>query len=53
MNPQNKLVVAISSRALFDVTESHLVFEQDSVEAYISDTKNYQGVACAHSLNLN
>ena len=34
MNPQNKLVVAISSRALFDLTESHLVFERDGVEAY-------------------
>lgn len=29
-----KLVVAISSRALFDLTESHRVFEQEGVEAY-------------------
>ena len=33
-----KLVVAISSRALFDLTESHMVFEQDGIEAYC----NYQ-----------
>lgn len=32
--PQNKLVVAISSRALFDLDESHAVFENDGVEAY-------------------
>lgn len=29
-----KLVVAISSRALFDLSESHMVFERDGVEAY-------------------
>jgi len=29
-----RLVVAISSRALFDLTESHAVFEQDGVDAY-------------------
>jgi 5'-nucleotidase len=28
------LVIAISSRALFDLVESHQVFEQDGVEAY-------------------
>jgi 5'-nucleotidase len=33
-----KLVIAISSRALFDLTESHLVYERDGVEAYC----NYQ-----------
>lgn len=32
--PQEKLVVAISSRALFDLDESHAVFENDGVEAY-------------------
>lgn len=29
-----KLVVAISSRALFDLDESHRIFEQEGVEAY-------------------
>ena len=29
-----KLVVAISSRALFDLDESHAVFEQEGLEAY-------------------
>ena len=29
-----RLVVAISSRALFDLTESHAVFEQEGVDAY-------------------
>ncbi len=30
----NKLVVAISSRALFDLEESHRIFEREGVEAY-------------------
>jgi 5'-nucleotidase len=30
----NKLVVAISSRALFDLTESHALFECEGLEAY-------------------
>lgn len=34
MTPNNKLVVAISSRALFDLDESHKVFETDGKEAY-------------------
>ncbi len=29
-----KLVVAISSRALFDLDESHEVYERDGVDAY-------------------
>ena len=29
-----KLVVAISSRALFDLTESHRIYTVDGVEAY-------------------
>jgi 5'-nucleotidase len=33
-NLNGKLVVAISSRALFDLTESHAVYEKDGVEAY-------------------
>ncbi len=32
--PQEKLVVAISSRALFNLDESHAVFENEGVEAY-------------------
>ncbi len=32
--PGNKLVVAISSRALFDLDESHEIFERDGLEAY-------------------
>ncbi len=35
---QLKLVVAISSRALFDMSESHRVFEEQGIEAYC----NYQ-----------
>lgn len=34
MNLDSKLVVAISSRALFDLTDSHKVFEKEGVEAY-------------------
>ncbi len=30
----DKLVIAISSRALFDLDESHRVFEQEGVDAY-------------------
>jgi len=30
----DKLVVAISSRALFDLSESHAIFEREGVEAY-------------------
>ena len=33
-NANKKLVVAISSRALFDLDESHLVFEKEGVDAY-------------------
>ncbi|MFT7287980.1 MAG: 5'-nucleotidase [Halieaceae bacterium] len=31
---QNKLVIAISSRALFDLSESHGVFQEDGLKAY-------------------
>lgn len=34
MKNSQKLVVAISSRALFDLEESHRVFENDGVDAY-------------------
>jgi len=30
----NKLVIAISSRALFDLSESHTVYEKDGINAY-------------------
>lgn len=30
----DRLVIAISSRALFDLSESHAIFERDGVEAY-------------------
>lgn len=33
-NMTDKLIVGISSRALFDLDESHAVFENDGVEAY-------------------
>lgn len=33
-NLDDKLVIAISSRALFDMSESHRVFEEEGVEAY-------------------
>ena len=32
--PVEKLVVAVSSRALFDLDESHAIFENEGVEAY-------------------
>ncbi|MBL4672779.1 MAG: 5'-nucleotidase [Arenicella sp.] len=34
MNDKQKMVIAISSRALFDLEESHCVFEKEGVEAY-------------------
>ncbi len=34
MPDDNKLVVAISSRALFDLTESHALFEREGLDAY-------------------
>ncbi len=32
--PVEKLVVAVSSRALFDLDESHAIFENEGVDAY-------------------
>lgn len=32
----DKLVVAISSRALFDLDESHRVFVEEGIDAYLS-----------------
>ncbi len=34
MHVKRKLVVAISSRALFDLQDSHRMFEEDGIEAY-------------------
>ncbi|RBP53393.1 5'-nucleotidase [Arenicella xantha] len=34
MNDEQKLVIAISSRALFDLDEGHKVFEQEGIQAY-------------------
>ena len=34
MNDKQKMVIAISSRALFDLEESHRIFEKEGVEAY-------------------
>ena len=31
---KSKLVIGISSRALFDLDESHKIFERDGVDAY-------------------
>ena len=33
-NLNNKLVIAISSRALFDLEEENHIFEKDGLEAY-------------------
>lgn len=33
-DPNNKLVIGIASRALFDLSDSHEVFEQQGVDAY-------------------
>ena len=34
MHDNRKLVVAISSRALFDLQDSHRMFEEQGIEAY-------------------
>ena len=35
LNPSNdKLVIAISSRALFNLDDSHLVYEKEGLQAY-------------------
>lgn len=34
MNDEQKLVIAISSRALFDLAEGHRIFEEEGVQAY-------------------
>ena len=34
MPPEQRLIVAISSRALFDLGESHTLFEREGLDAY-------------------
>lgn len=54
----NKLVIGIASRALFDLSESHQVFEKEGVEAYCryqiehEDTPLEPGVAFALTKKL-
>ncbi|MCB1588170.1 MAG: 5'-nucleotidase, partial [Xanthomonadales bacterium] len=33
--PPDKLVVAVSSRALFDLDEAHALFEREGLDAYL------------------
>jgi 5'-nucleotidase len=40
----NKLIVAIASRALFDLTESHQLFETEGIEAYAVYQINHENV---------
>jgi len=44
-SPQEKLVVAISSRALFNLDESHAVFENDGVESYCRYQVEHEDIA--------
>lgn len=39
---QNRLVVAISSRALFDLTESHKIYETEGIEAYRAHQRKHE-----------
>jgi 5'-nucleotidase len=42
--PVEKLVVAVSSRALFDLDESHVLFEKEGVEAYCRHQVEHEDV---------
>jgi len=44
-NAEGKLVVAISSRALFDLDESHKIFKKQGVEAYAKHQQENEDVA--------
>ena len=46
---KSKLVIGISSRALFDLDESHKIFERDGVDAY----REYQILNEEKILNLS
>lgn len=41
---QEKLVVAVSSRALFDLDESHAIFEKEGIDAYCSHQVEHEDV---------
>ncbi|MEO1940564.1 MAG: 5'-nucleotidase, partial [Candidatus Thioglobus sp.] len=41
---KNKLVIAISSRALFDLDESHQIFKQQGVEVYAKHQEENEDV---------
>jgi 5'-nucleotidase len=41
---KRKLVVAISSRALFDLDESHKIYKEKGVEAYAKHQQENEGV---------
>ena len=46
---KNKLVIAISSRALFNLDESHKIFkEQGGVEAYAKHQEQNEAVILQH-----
>lgn len=51
---ENKLTVGISSRALFDLDESHAVFEQEGLEAYARYQIEHENVPLApgHAFGL-
>ncbi len=48
-----KLVVAVSSRALFDLDESHAIFEQQGVEAYCRHQIENEDVPLAPGVAFN
>ncbi len=48
-----KLVVAVSSRALFDLDESHAIFEQQGVEAYCRHQVENEEVPLAPGVAFN
>jgi 5'-nucleotidase len=43
-NADGKLVVAISSRALFDLDKSHKIFKEQGVEAYAKHQQENEDV---------
>ena len=44
----NRLVVAISSRALFDLGDSHALFERDGLDAYRAFQIEHEEIGRAH-----
>ena len=50
---QDKLVVAISSRALFNLDESHAVFENEGEEAYCRYQVEHEDVPLAPGVAFN